>query len=91
MIMTARYPGTCSVTGKRFPAGTRIDFNRFTKKARIIEAGQDPNEPDYDPAASAPHYRRELVSNVFRIGGREYYRNKRGLCEDAPACGCCTI
>ena len=21
--------------------------------------------------------------------GREYYRNRRGLCEDAPCCGCC--
>jgi len=21
--------------------------------------------------------------------GKEYYRNKRGRCEDAPCCGCC--
>lgn len=31
------------------------------------------------------------VSDVFNIGGREFYRNKRGRCEDAPCCGCCTI
>jgi hypothetical protein len=31
------------------------------------------------------------VSNVIQIGGKEYYRNKAGLCEDAPCCGCCTI
>ena len=31
------------------------------------------------------------VSDVFNIGGQEFYRNKRGICEDAPCCGCCTI
>ena len=30
------------------------------------------------------------ISDVYSIGGREYYRNKRGLCIDAPCCGCCT-
>lgn len=25
------------------------------------------------------------------IGDREYTRNARGRCEDAPCCGCCTI
>jgi len=24
-------------------------------------------------------------------GPRDYYRNARGRCEDAPCCGCCTI
>jgi len=23
--------------------------------------------------------------------GEEFYRNKKGRCEDAPCCGCCTI
>ena len=30
-------------------------------------------------------------SNVIRIGSREFIRNVRGRCEDAPCCGCCTI
>jgi hypothetical protein len=30
------------------------------------------------------------VSHVWTSGGREYYRNKQGRCEDAPCCGCCT-
>lgn len=29
--------------------------------------------------------------NTIIIGGREYTRNARGRCEDAPCCGCCTI
>ena len=31
------------------------------------------------------------VSDEIRIGDQTYYRNKRGTCEDAPCCGCCTI
>jgi len=32
------------------------------------------------------------VSNVYRFSsGAEVYRNKRGRCEDAPCCGCCTF
>jgi hypothetical protein len=31
------------------------------------------------------------VSNVYRFSsGAEIYRNKRGRCEDAPCCGCCS-
>jgi hypothetical protein len=29
--------------------------------------------------------------DTFVIGGKEYTRNKKGRCEDAPCCGCCTI
>lgn len=29
--------------------------------------------------------------NTLVIGGKEYTRNARGICEDAPCCGCCTI
>lgn len=30
------------------------------------------------------------VSTIV-IGDREYTQNRRGRCEDAPCCGCCTI
>jgi hypothetical protein len=29
--------------------------------------------------------------DVYSIGGKIYYRNSRGRCEDAPCCGCCNI
>jgi len=48
---------------------------------------------DPDAAAAAGRYLRASmargVSTVWSSGGREYYRNRRGLCEDAPCCGCC--
>ena len=48
---------------------------------------------DPDAAAAAGRYlrtaMRRRVSDIWTSGGREYYRNRRGLCEDAPCCGCC--
>lgn len=56
----------------------------------------DPELAAADPeaAAAAGRYLRQSlargVSDVWRTpSGREYYRNRRGLCEDAPCCGCC--
>lgn len=56
----------------------------------------DPELADSDPdaAAAAGRYLRQSmergVSDIWRSStGREYYRNRRGLCEDAPCCGCC--
>ncbi len=46
-----------------------------------------------EAAANAGRYlRRSMqrsVSHTWNSGGREYYRNKAGRCEDAPCCGCC--
>lgn len=49
---------------------------------------------DPDAALAAGQYlaqsMRRGVSDIWRTGdGREFYRNKRGRCEDAPCCGCC--
>lgn len=53
------------------------------------------DHPDLDPeeAAAVGRYlaTRRTVSDTYTIGGRDYYRNKAGRCEDAPCCGCCTI
>ena len=56
----------------------------------------DPELADADPegAVSAGRYLRQSlargVSDVWRTPyGKEYYRNRRGRCEDAPCCGCC--
>jgi len=52
-------------------------------------------ESDPEAARAAGRYLRKSMrrgrSDIFQISGREYYRNKRGKCEDAPCCGCCTI
>jgi hypothetical protein len=56
----------------------------------------DPELAASDPeaAAAAGRYLRQSmarsVSSLWRgADGREFYRNKRGRCEDAPCCGCC--
>jgi hypothetical protein len=56
----------------------------------------DPELADSDPdaAAHAGRYLRQSiargVSDIWRSStGKEYYRNRKGLCEDAPCCGCC--
>jgi hypothetical protein len=50
-------------------------------------------QSDPDAAAAAGRYLRQSlargVSDIWTSGGREYYRNRRGVCEDAPCCGCC--
>ena len=59
--------------------------------ARSIDPELAHAEPE--AAAHAGRYLRSSlargVSDVWTSGGREYYRNRRGLCEDAPCCGCC--
>jgi hypothetical protein len=55
----------------------------------------DPELADSDPesATHAGRYLRQSlergVSHVWTSGGREFYRNRSGRCEDAPCCGCC--
>jgi hypothetical protein len=62
-----------------------------------LAAEIDPDLACAEPeaAAAAGRYLRNIssrwVSNVWSVGGREYYRNKRGMCEDAPCCGCCSL
>lgn len=79
--MQAKYPGICSLSGARINPGDFILYNTNTKRAEL--------EPDADRLSFTTTSPR--VSDVYTIGGREFYRNKAGRCEDAPCCGCCTI
>jgi hypothetical protein len=88
-IMRAKYKGRCSITGAPINPGDEITYCTVTKKAWFTEPG-DCAVADSDLAART-RTPKNYVSDVFNIGGREYYRNKSGTCEDAPCCGCCTI
>lgn len=94
--MQARYPGKCARTGAPIRPGDSIDWDRRTKRAVLIAAAS-PGESDCEPAADddnparITHDSGRYVSHVFRTSGGTFYRNKRGRCEDAPCCGCCTI
>lgn len=84
--MTARYPGRDAITGARIRPGDQIQYDTATKRAWLSEPG-DLGDEQQDVSRYNPTW----VSYVWTSGGKEYYRNKAGRCEDAPCCGCCTI
>jgi len=77
--MIAKYKGTCARTGAPIRPGDEIQYDTATRKAWITD------EDDRMTITS-----NRYVSDVFQIGGHEYYQNKNGRCIDAPCCGCCT-
>ena len=98
----ARVPALAGIlvrSGRRWSiscaACARIDRPVWADPDAALAGAIDPellaSEPD--AAAHAGRYlRRSLergVSHVWTDNGRERYRNRRGLCEDAPCCGCC--
>lgn len=93
--MTAKYPGRCIRTGASIRPGDSIVWHGRGRAELAAVADMDPElvASDPDAALAAGRYMaRSLapgVSDVWRADGREYYRNKRGRCEDAPCCGCC--
>ncbi len=94
--MQARFPGVCVRTGAPIRPGDTIVF---LGKGRAYLSDLAPAiDPDLassypDAAKHAGRYLRQSlergVSHVWNSGGREFYRNRRGRCEDAPCCGCC--
>lgn len=61
--------------------------------AASVDSESAAADPEAATAAGA-YLRRSMargVSDIWRSSGREYYRNRRGRCEDAPCCGCCNV
>lgn len=82
--MLAKYRGRCALSGAPIYPGDEITYDTATKKAFLCEPG--------DCSVTGAYLgQKKRVSDVFSIGGQEYYRNKHGRCIDAPCCGCCTI
>lgn len=87
------------VAHHRAKAGHRIcedcarDAQRQTAMAAVADLDPELVQADPEAAAAAGRYlaqsMRRGVSDVWRTGGKEFYRNRRGRCEDAPCCGCC--
>ena len=98
-VMLAKYPGTCAISGAPIRPGDEIVYDTVAKKAFFSEPGDCqvdstyPIDSEEDSAYLAARTRtpKKYVSDVFNIGGREFYQNKKGRCEDAPCCGCCTF
>ena len=73
--MIAKYPGRDARTGGPIRPGDEIQYDTATRRAWITDEDDRP---------------RQYRSDVFQIGGREYYQNNHGRCIDAPCCGCCS-
>jgi hypothetical protein len=103
--MQARYPGRCIKTGAPIKPGDSIIWHGKGRAelagadtipaelAAVAELDPELAASDPDAAIAAGRYLAASmargVSDVWQSAGREYYRNRRGRCEDAPCCGCC--
>ena len=87
--MLAKYPGTCAISGARINPGDEIVYDTVAKRAFIAETGDCQVASSYLAARTITP--KKYISDVFRIGTKEFYQNKQGRCEDAPCCGCCTF
>jgi hypothetical protein len=79
--MLAKYKGIDARTGAPIRPGDEIIYDTATRTAWITD---DDDRMTFTTPA------RQYRSDVFQIGGREYFQNKRGRCIDAPCCGCCS-
>jgi hypothetical protein len=90
------HPGD-TITGPRgrYRLVSRADTPEPVDPDIALAESIDPElaQSDPDAAAAAGRYLRQSlargVSDIWSSGGREYYRNRAGRCEDAPCCGCC--
>ena len=103
--ITAKYPGRCIRTGASIRTGDLIIWHGRGRAELASTDTVDPTlmavadlDPelvasDPDAALAAGKYMarsmRQGISDIWRTGNHEFYRNKRGRCEDAPCCGCC--
>jgi len=91
------HPGdtVASIGRSRYALISRADPADTVDPDLSYAAALDPELASAEPEAAVAAGRylrtsmRRGVSDVWTSGGREYYRNRRGLCEDAPCCGCC--
>jgi len=79
--------------GKRTCADcARMEAERV-QLAAVAELDPDLAHAEPEAAIAAGRYLtqsiRRGVSDIWQSGGREFYRNRAGRCEDAPCCGCC--
>lgn len=83
--MTAKFPGVCCCgCGKAIKRGDEINF-WGRGQASLTACTVDPAKVNQAPPRQSAGSRYTRFS-----GGGEHYVNRRGRCEDAPCCGCCS-
>ena len=74
--MTNKYPGYCSICGVKVARNAGIIKKQYGRwTVRHLSCNSSGQAE---------------VSVTRFSSGAEVYRNRNGLCEDAPCCGCCS-
>lgn len=89
MTITAKFSSVCPSCGQTISAGDQVEWMRGTQAThagckRVIRAVE--------------RFKRQSTGRSHRYGssytrfasGAEVFTNRRGRCEDAPCCGCCS-
>ena len=88
--MINRYPGPCSSCGVTVApndgTATKIGSRWTVRHADCASVAAC----DAETVARAPRRERYGSSYARFSSGAEVYQNRRGRCEDAPCCGCCS-
>lgn len=89
-----------TITGNTYPVKERLKslgarWNRDAQGWDVADEVAEEAQSIVDGAGpvQAREYRRgsRYGSSYARFaGGAEWYQNKKGRCEDAPCCGCCS-
>ena len=94
--LRAKYAGRCASCGWEFPPGTKItgesgDWSHAGGCGDFL-AMEDSDEDATDLYAEHAALVRALpeIHVATFASGDHQFTNKRGRCEDAPCCGCCT-
>lgn len=87
--MNARYAGRCVCAGT-FGRGAVIEYDRALRRV-VACPSCNPDAAAVTPAWVPERKRPRYQSTYTRFSsGAEVFTNKRGRCEDAPCCGCCS-
>lgn len=101
-----KYPGRCSLCGDVVKRGESVlffgsgDIRHHDCQAAKVAPPEDEDaacdENDWPPSQAQLKADRRVAEtqgiDVFRFSsGQTATRNRRGRCEDAPCCGCCTF
>lgn len=91
--MTARYPGTCAACHAPIKVGAPINF--FGRgHAEHQTCTKDRGHTEDPETAALLRADRQSYRNGISVArfssGAVVTQNRRGRCEDAPCCGCCT-
>jgi hypothetical protein len=81
-----------TITGNTYPHRTALKSlgGRWNAAKKCWQLPDETAE-EAQSLVNRKHPADDYVSYEIRTSGGTFYRNKRGRCEDAPCCGCCTF